>query len=274
MSSIPLPALAVKAPESPLNQYAQALSIKSLMGNQQLQAGQQQLQQLQIKQAKQQQQDSDTFRKAFQDNNGDFDKSIAAAVKAGISPQMVTQLQAHALDVKTKTAALTTDQLKNQATQNDNLVGLIKPIVDAPAEKKAALYQQSRQQLLQNPAMYGINDPSQIPPEQYPGDDAMKSQMALHQGGKQQAEQAIKEREVAAAETRAKNTGGVDMAVYNSLTNPNLQHPEQQHPQTRCHKYRYHLKHNLHKFSHQALRHLKFNLSSLSRSEERRVGKE
>src|SRR5271155_3003996 len=52
MSSVPLAALAVQPqqPQDPLSQYAKVLQIKSLLGQQALQPGQQAIQQEQIKQ--------------------------------------------------------------------------------------------------------------------------------------------------------------------------------------------------------------------------------
>lgn len=198
MGSISLPALHVNPPappENPVDQYAKILQMQGMKQNQQMQ-------QVQLQQAQQAQQDQQTVRKAFMDNNGDLDKTIAAAAKAGVTPQTLTGLQAHALDVKTKMANLTKDQLANLSQQNDNAAGLIQPVIDAPPEKQPALYAQARASALQNPQAYGITDPSQIP-EQFPGADALKSQIAIHKGGKQQAEDAIKQQ--AAADAKAKN---------------------------------------------------------------------
>lgn len=211
MSTIPLVALHADQQPNVLDTMSKVMQLRS-----QQQAGQQQA--IALQQAQQDQKDNQAVREAFQENNGDLDKTITTAAKRGVSPKILTQLQQHALDVKTKTAALTAEQLKNLALTNDNAAGLIHPIIDAPPEKQADLYAQARQTALQNPQAYGITDPSQIP-EQFPGADALKNQLAMHKGGKQQAEEAIKQREVAAQELRAKNTGGPDMAVFNALQN-------------------------------------------------------
>ena len=201
MGSIPLTANALRPPD-----YGEAM--KNVVQMQQ--AGQQnKLNQLQIEQgqlALQQGQmnldDQKKVREAFQETGGDIDKTIATAAKKGVSPQMLTQLQQHSIDVKTKLAALSQDQLKIAATQNDNLIGVLQPVKDAPPEKKAEAYQASLQKVMQNPQAYGITDPSQIP-QQYPGDDAISQQILLHQGGKQQFENQIKERETKAKEQEA-----------------------------------------------------------------------
>jgi hypothetical protein len=211
MASIPLVALHAEQQPNVLDTMSKVMQLRS-----QQQAQQQQ--NIALQQAQQDQKDSQTVRQAFQETNGDLDKTIATAAKRGVSPKTLIQLQQHALDVKTKTATLTKDQLANLSQQNDNAAGLIHPIIDAPPEKQAELYAQARQKALENPQAYGITDPSQIP-EQFPGAEALKTQIAMHKGGKQQAEEAIKQREVAAQELRAKNTGGPDMAVFNALQN-------------------------------------------------------
>ena len=211
MASIPLVALHSDQQPNVLDTMSKVMQLRS-----QQQAQQQQT--IALQQAQQDQKDSQTVRQAFQENNGDLDKTISTAAKRGVSPKTLVQLQQHALDVKTKTATLTKDQLANLSQQNDNAAGLIHPIIDAPPDKQAELYAQARQKALENPQAYGITDPSQIP-EQFPGAEALKTQIAMHKGGKQQAEEAIKQREVSAQELRAKNTGGPDMAVFNALQN-------------------------------------------------------
>lgn len=197
MSSIPLPALQVKPPEQSnlLEQYRAMQQIKS--GQQQ-----QQIQQLAIQKAQQQQKDSLTVRDSFSKNKGDIDKTLQE-VAGKVGADTYTALQQHAVDVKQKMSTLTADQLKNIATQNDNARGLIQPVIDAPAEKQAEMYAQSRVAALQNPQAYGITDPSQIP-EQFPGADALKQQIAIHQGGKQQADEALKAAEKRKNEAQAK----------------------------------------------------------------------
>lgn len=198
MSSIPLPALAVRPPEqgpSPLQQFAQIQSIKGLM--QQNQMGN-----VQLQQAQQAQKDQQTLGQLMIKNRGNIDKVIQDAPDAGVMPNTILQLQQHALDVKTKLQSYDTDALKNFATRNDNARGLIQPIVNAKPEDQPALYAAARQTALQNPQAYGITDPNQIP-EQFPGADALKTQIALHQGGAQQASDAIKERETKAKEMEA-----------------------------------------------------------------------
>jgi hypothetical protein len=192
------PALGIRPPEQPdpLGQYQKAMSLKSLMLGQQAAQQEQQLRGIQVQQAQTALQDQQTVSRLFAQNNGDLDKTIADAAKAGVQPQTLTGLQTHALDVKTKMATLTKDQLANISQQNDNAVGLIQPILDAPPEKQPILYAQARQQALSNPTAYGISDPSQIP-EQFPGIDALKSQIAIHKGGKQYAEDAIKQQDAA-----------------------------------------------------------------------------
>lgn len=200
MASIPLPALQVRPPEQPANpmdQYAKAVQLKSMLQAQQLQGQQVQQGQMALD-------DQKKVRQAFMDNNGDIDATIKQAAKTGVSPQMLTQLQQHSIDIKTKMAALTKDQLGNFAAVHDNAAGLIQPVLDAKTpEEKDAAYQAGLKAVAQNPQMYGVSDPSQVPAVR-PPDDALKTQLALHMGQKEQAAQTMKERTVAAEEMAAK----------------------------------------------------------------------
>jgi hypothetical protein len=187
-----------------MDQYAKALQIKGMMQGQQLQNQQVQQGQMNLD-------DQRKVRQAFMDNNGDIDATIKQAAKSGVSPQMLTTLQQHSIDIKTKLASLTKDQLANFATTHDNAAGLIQPVLDAKTpEAKDAAYQQGLQAASQNPQMYGITDPSQLPPQR-PNDDVLKTQLALHMGQKQQADQQLK------ASEGAKNTAQAAMDNANAM---------------------------------------------------------
>lgn len=213
MASIPLPALDVKpAAIDPTQVYKNALAIRGM--NQQNQMGNIELQNVQ-----QDQKDRQTISKLFQQNNGDLDKTVQSAAAAGVQPKTLMGLQSTSVDMKTKMAALTKDQLANFSAAHDNAAGLIQPVLDAvtPQDKDAA-YQLGLKKMYANPQMYGVSDPSQIPAVR-PPDDALKTQLALNMGQKEQAAQTMKQREVAAQELAANNRGGLDMAVFNSLVN-------------------------------------------------------
>jgi hypothetical protein len=199
MSTIPLPSLDIKIPQfdNPLDQYSKALQIKGMMQQHEMQS-------VQLQQAQQQQRDQQILGQLMIKNQGNLDKVIQAAPQAGVMPNTVLQLQAHAMDVKQKQQTLTADQLKNFSASHDNAAGLVQSVLDArtPADKDAA-YQSGLQAVQTNPQMYGITDPSQIPPAQRPPDDALRVQLSLHMGQKEQAAQTMKEREVAAQEMAA-----------------------------------------------------------------------
>jgi hypothetical protein len=193
---------------------------------------QQQMGAVQLQQAQQQQRDQKALGQLMIKNKGNLDQVIQDAPQAGVMPNTVLQLQQHALDIKTKQQAFTTDQLKNFAAVHDNAAGLIQPVLDAttPAAKDAA-YQSGLQAVQANPQMYGITDPSQMPPSQRPSDDVLKVQMAVHMGQKEQAAQQMKEREVSAQEmaAQARQTAAENTGAKNApLAPPQIQQLNQQ----------------------------------------------
>jgi len=176
--------------ENPMDQYAKALQIKGQMQ-------QQQMGDIQLQQAQQAQKDTETVKQAFMENKGDLDATIKAAAERGVSPQMLTQLQQHALDVKTKVADLVTKQGAIAQQQADLMQGAHDAVDKAPADQKPAIYQQQLQ------ALHRQNvDVSQMPP-QYPGDEQFKFIGATVQGHAKQVAQAFEERKVSAEEMAA-----------------------------------------------------------------------
>jgi len=129
------PALMIKQPESPVQQLA---------GVQQLQAGQQehQMRQLELQNARQAQQEQQTLMAAYARNNGDLGAVLQdPQVLSGVRPQTALTLSNLLLDKQTKMAKLQTDQLTNQATQNDLIGGVYdsaKKIPD-PAQRESVL---------------------------------------------------------------------------------------------------------------------------------------
>jgi len=175
---------------NPMDQTAKALAIKG-------QLQQQQMSDIQLQQAQQQQKDTETVKRAFMENKGDLDATIKTAAERGVSPQMLTQLQQHALDVKTKVADLVTKQGAIAQQQADLMQGAHDAVDKAPAEQKPAIYQQQLQ------ALHRQNiDVSQMP-QQYPGDEQFKFIGATVQGHAKQVAQAFEERKVSAEEMAA-----------------------------------------------------------------------
>lgn len=224
MASIPLPALDVKPPN--IDPAAGIRNAYAIRGMQQ----QQQMGSIELQNAQQDQKDRQTISKLMQQYSGDLSKVIPAASTAGVNYKTVAGLQSTNLDIQTKLAGLTKDQLGNFSAVHDNAAGLIQPVLDAPTpEAKDAAYQAGLKKIYANPQMYGITDASQIPAVR-PPDETLKTQLALNMGQKEQAAQTMKQREVAAQELAANNRGGPDMAVFNSLVNGGGSAPNGQPP--------------------------------------------
>lgn len=168
MSSIPLPALAARAPQSdPLEQLARVAQLKA--AQQQLQGGQleNQSRQLQIQQQQIALRDSQIFSQASKQSNGDVDQTIKLASQGGMSPAGLADL------LKLKQASLTLgDQQRARAKANlDALnsahqqLAALGPMGDPAAQqKRAAAYPT----ILNDLQQMGV-DVSQMP-QQYPGD--------------------------------------------------------------------------------------------------------
>lgn len=228
MASIPLPALSVRPPEpvtNPMDQYAKALQVQGMMQ-------QQKMGQIQLQQAQQAQKEQQILGQLMVKNKGDLNKVIQDAPDAGVRPNTVLTLQQHNLQVQDMLSKKSETDLKNFGTVHDNAAGLIQPVLDAKTpEAKDAAYQQGIQAIQKNPQMYGITDPSQMPPPQRPPDDALKTQLALHMGQKEQAAQQMKEREVSAQEmaAQARKTAADATAAKNApLAPPAVQQLNQQ----------------------------------------------
>lgn len=169
------------------------------IGVQQLQSGQ-----IALQQQQQDQQDQQTIRKLYMDNGGDFDKVVAGAAAAGVSPKTMISLQQQRIDLKTKLADLTEKEQKNTLGIHDQLRGQIQSYLGQPDEAKAAGWVP----FIQQQAKAGNLKPEdaqqllQAHP-QYPGDDTLK----LYSNGLATGSQLIKElqaeREVKAKETTA-----------------------------------------------------------------------
>lgn len=210
MASIPLPALDVKPPN--IDPAAGIRNAYAIRGMQQ----QQQMGSIELQNAQQDQKDRQTISKLFQQNSGDLDQTIKAAAAAGVQPKTLVGLQSQSVDMKTKMAGLTKDQLGNFSAVHDNAAGLIQPVLDATTpEMKDAAYQAGLKKIYANPTMYGITDANQIPAVR-PPDETLKTQLALNMGQKEQAAQTMKQREVAAQELAAQNRGGPEMDAYNA----------------------------------------------------------
>lgn len=117
MSSIPLPALAVKAPEQPdlMGQVGKMMSLKSMLGQQQIQQQTQQSNALEIQQKQQALADQKAMTKSMQDSSIDWSdpnsisKLPSIVLKNGGSSQAVFGIQQHLLEQKQKMSTIAKD---------------------------------------------------------------------------------------------------------------------------------------------------------------------
>lgn len=176
MSSIPLPALAVRPPEQPdmMGNFSKLLAMKQMMG-------QQQIQQQEIQQHAMELKDQQTMRDlapkyVTKDDSGkvtgyDADGFSKAALGAGVSPQKVSALQLQQAEASQKLAAAGKENIELEKSKNnasyEAMEGL-KGITD-PAQR-AQSYQQSLAKL----AQMGVNT-SSMPRDHVPTNEELNA---------------------------------------------------------------------------------------------------
>jgi hypothetical protein len=178
----------------PLDQYQRLMALKGIQQRNALNDIQLQNAQLQNKEAQQAYNDSQILRQSYMQANGDPDKTLDAAMKAGASPQALLRFKTTIVDAKTKLAALDKDQLANQQSRNNMLAGILAPVAaESDPAKQQALWQQAEQAAINQ----GLMKPGEAPA--YPGPEGVQH---LLMSLKTQ-DQLIKETTANAAKTRA-----------------------------------------------------------------------
>jgi hypothetical protein len=161
----------LQAPQvaDPLQQYARALEIKQLVGQQMLQQQQQQSGALALQQQQQDAADQQSFRQAFKDANGDWDKTIQLATQNGTGPQFILKAQAAHVEQQKNLAALTKDQQDITEKKADRLALEAQALLQLPPDQRQQYHNQARNSMI----LDGIAKPSEIP-DQVPDDDTLK----------------------------------------------------------------------------------------------------
>lgn len=193
----PLPALAIKQPESPLSQVGQIMQLKNLAGAGKLQEAQIAEQQIQLQQQQMALEDQKKIRQAFIDSNGDLGQTIEKASKLGVNPQKLIELKNSQIDQQTKLQTLQKDELANTKAKNDAIGGAAQAILSVAPELRPQAYALKMKELVSQ----GI-----IPPQaaQQPYDeDTVKLHAAAAMSAKDQIDIELKKRETAAAELKA-----------------------------------------------------------------------
>jgi hypothetical protein len=192
-ANIPLMGQAPQIPD-PLQEYQRSMQIKSLIGQQALQAQQQQIGQQQIEQQKlatqQAQQDAadrDAFNKSFKDANGDWDQTIKNAPTNGMSGQGVLKYQLARTQQVAQMATMQKELLANEAAKSDQYAKdayQVSQIQDP--DQRAATWTTLRNGHL----AAGTAKPNEIP-SQVPDDDTLQGIISSHKATADMAKDAI-----------------------------------------------------------------------------------
>lgn len=158
------PALDIRPPENPLDQYAKALSVKSLIGGQQLQQAQLQRENLQNQLLEKDVQDRQIISDSYKRNKGDLDKTFDDASSRGASPTSLIQLHTMILGQREKEQALTKAQFENLQMQNDAVLQAHDSVAALPEPDRPEAYRTSLKQLALVPGL----DTSKFPQEYDP----------------------------------------------------------------------------------------------------------
>lgn len=203
MSTYPLPALQIRPPADPLEQYGKVLSLKSLLQGQQLGAEELKTRQLQNQQTQGDIADQQKITQAYIQANGNLDQTVDLAAKAGVKPQTLLKLKAASTDQQTKVAALSKDQLANAKAQTDLVGQHTAAILALPPEQRKDAVKQSLSQMVQQ----GVMPPDQAGQQfqQYldQGDDWLKLHGAAAMSANEQLTAEFKRREDARAAAKA-----------------------------------------------------------------------
>src|SRR5579872_4439200 len=106
-------------------QAGQLLSLKSMLGQQQLQSQEIQQRQMDLE-------DQKTIRQAYMDAGGDMDKFQQLVTQKGVSPRNLMQLNSQILEMRAKQAGLTEAQLKIQGAHNSEIASAAQGLLQLP----------------------------------------------------------------------------------------------------------------------------------------------
>lgn len=175
MASGYFPALDIRQPPSPLSEIGGLVSLKSMINAQALQKQETENarlagvgQNIENQRSQMLLNDQQKLTKIYADSEGDIGQVFSKAQKAGVSFQTLMPLQTAILDQKKKLSDLDTSQLQQQQTKNNQLVGLLQPVLDADPAKRPALWSTQVQKAVSS----GLLDAQTAQQyAQYPGDD-------------------------------------------------------------------------------------------------------
>jgi hypothetical protein len=178
-------------PVNPLDQQAKVMSLRSLLGQQQIQQQNIQAGALQNQQTQMDVDSQRAFQRAYTEANGDPDKTTQLAAKYGAKPKDLLLWQGSVIDQKMKTLDLVQKQGDLAAVQANLMQGAHDAVSQAAPEAKPIVYQQQLMGLKQR----GI-DTSQLP-QQYPGDQQFAMIGATVKTHSQMVDEALKSSQTA-----------------------------------------------------------------------------
>lgn len=196
-----------------INDPTQVMSRVATLGNivQERQLHQQQVQEntIKLQEMQQNQKDQQAFNALYVQNNGDMDKTIEGAAKAGVSPMYVSKAAEAHQTLRTKAAQLDEATLKNTQERGNQFAGYLLPIksIQDPDQKAAAYADAYRDAVSKK-----LIDPNdQSIPSTYPGDAGLDSAIAHAMGAKEYSTYGLntlrEAREKADADQKAKMAG-------------------------------------------------------------------
>jgi hypothetical protein len=198
VSTIPLPALDIKPaqPPSVLDQLGHIMALRNLMGDQQLQQGQVQLQQAQLQGEQQknqmaaiQLQDQKAMSAAMQAWDGkDINDLPGLALKQGASAQTVFGLKQQLVTYQKNLQDMTKDKLANEATKSDVIAGHIDTVKSLPPDQQPQAFESAKADLIKR----GYMDPQLAQGLQYQGPQQLDVLEKFYQSHSQLVESALK----------------------------------------------------------------------------------
>lgn len=216
------PALAIKPPESPLQQFGQ---VENILAQRQQIAGEQQRQELGAVQLQEAQRDANsraTLMKIWADNDGDANQTVADARASGqVTPEHLQAFQIGAVQLQTQAALLQKDQLENKKTIYDMAANKLDAVKALPIAQRGQALMDAYGDLLKSGA-----DPNDIGQHvqalvNNPSDDAITNYQTSIKGATWAADQQLKSLQLAstptAAQAQQKNLAELNKAVSDSL---------------------------------------------------------
>lgn len=161
MSSIPLPALGLRPPESPVEQMGKVIQLKSMLQNQKLQQQTMQENEIDIKQKQKDQQDQQILQQQLQASPGSTLHDILPSLSGKIGANAWLKLKKADDDIQDNYRKKTKEELENAAAQHQQYQSVYDNIMNMPDEQVTANWPQIAQAINSVPGGKLQLDPQQ-----------------------------------------------------------------------------------------------------------------